>query len=167
MRLAHRVGAQQDILGIVAGLGGLAVAQRELDRAARLLGATAALAEALGTPLQPAAQAQFDHDVAAVRAAVPEAAVSPAWEAGRSLSLDAVVDEVLAGAAPSNSSHGLSARELEVLQLLVRGMSDREIATALFISPGTVSTHVKHIRTKLHVHTRGAAAAHAVQHGLA
>jgi DNA-binding CsgD family transcriptional regulator len=45
-------------------------------------------------------------------------------------------------------------------------MSDREIAAGLFISPGTVMTHVKHIHTKLGVHSRGAAVAYAVRHGL-
>jgi DNA-binding CsgD family transcriptional regulator len=66
-----------------------------------------------------------------------------------------------------NPNHGLSDRELDVLRLLVRGMSDREIGAALFISPGTATTHVRNIRRKLGVRSRGAAAAHAVRHGIA
>jgi DNA-binding CsgD family transcriptional regulator len=59
--------------------------------------------------------------------------------------------------AESNAS-GLTARELEVLGLLGRGMTDKEIAAALFISPYTASTHVKHLLTKLDVANRRAAA---------
>jgi DNA-binding CsgD family transcriptional regulator len=54
-----------------------------------------------------------------------------------------------------------------VLRLLVRGLSDREIGAALFISPRTATTHVRNIRGKLGVHSRGAAAAYAVRHGFA
>jgi non-specific serine/threonine protein kinase len=169
LSLAHRLGAQEDILDSLAGLGGLAVERRQFERAARLLGAAAALADALGVPLQPAEQAQFDHDVAAVRAALPVAAFSRAWETGRSQPLDAAVAEVLAGvgsAVPANPNHGLSDRELDVLRLLAKGMSDREIGAALFISPKTAMTHVKHILAKLGVHSRGAAVAYAIRHGL-
>jgi DNA-binding CsgD family transcriptional regulator len=62
--------------------------------------------------------------------------------------------------------HGLSRRELEVLRLLTLGQSDHEIASALFISRDTASTHVKNIRRKLGVRSRGAAAAFAARHGL-
>jgi ATP/maltotriose-dependent transcriptional regulator MalT len=64
------------------------------------------------------------------------------------------------------NTHGLSQRELEVLLLLVAGYSDREIAEQLFISCQTAMTHVKHIRAKLAVHSRAAAAAYAIRHGI-
>jgi DNA-binding NarL/FixJ family response regulator len=53
----------------------------------------------------------------------------------------------------------LSARELELLELLARGFSNKEIAAALSISPGTVRTHLMHIYEKLHVRCRTEAAA--------
>jgi DNA-binding CsgD family transcriptional regulator len=64
------------------------------------------------------------------------------------------------------NTHGLSQRELEVLLLLAAGKSDREIAEQLFISCQTAMTHVKHIRAKLAVHSRAAAAAYAIRHGI-
>src|SRR5215210_8085288 len=76
LRLAHRLGAQDDILDSSAGLGGLALARRQFESAACLLGMATAVADALGSPLQPAEQAQFQRDVAAVQAALPEAAFS-------------------------------------------------------------------------------------------
>ncbi|KAB7753200.1 HD domain-containing phosphohydrolase [Mycolicibacterium mucogenicum] len=61
---------------------------------------------------------------------------------------------------------GLTGRELEVLELLVRGSSNRQIAQHLSIAPRTVGTHVEHIYTKIGVSTRGAAAMFAMRHGL-
>ncbi len=59
---------------------------------------------------------------------------------------------------------GLTAREVEVLHLIVDGRTNQEIAKALFISPHTVANHVAHIMNKLGVESRTAAAIWAVQH---
>ncbi|MEA2597552.1 MAG: hypothetical protein QOF01_4021 [Thermomicrobiales bacterium] len=61
---------------------------------------------------------------------------------------------------------GLSEREVEVLCLLSRGLSNREMAGRLFISKETVNHHVRHIYDKIGVSTRPAATLFAVQHGL-
>ncbi len=60
----------------------------------------------------------------------------------------------------------LSARELEVLQHMVRGESNRAIAFVLNVSENTVKTHVSHIFAKLHVQSRAEAVAVALQRGL-
>lgn len=62
---------------------------------------------------------------------------------------------------------GLTAREVEVLRLIAAGKSNREIAEALFLSPGTVNVHVNHILTKTDTANRTEAAAFALRHGLA
>ena len=61
---------------------------------------------------------------------------------------------------------GLSDREVEVLRLLARGLSTREIATTLVLSGKTVDHHIQHIYTKIGVSTRAAAALFAMQHNL-
>ncbi|MGA9162237.1 MAG: HD domain-containing phosphohydrolase [Actinomycetota bacterium] len=61
---------------------------------------------------------------------------------------------------------GLTAREVEVLVLLSRGMTRKQIAQELTISAKTVSNHEEHIYAKLGVTTRGAAAMYAMRHGL-
>lgn len=61
---------------------------------------------------------------------------------------------------------GLSEREVEVLRLIVRGLSNREMAGILFISPKTVGHHVQHIYDKLGISTRVGATLFALQHGL-
>ena len=61
---------------------------------------------------------------------------------------------------------GLTAREVEVLVLLARGYSNREIARRLVVTPKTATNHVEHIYTKLGVSSRAAATLYATQHGL-
>jgi len=61
---------------------------------------------------------------------------------------------------------GLSERELEVLGLVARGLSNADIAARLVISRRTAEHHVQHIYTKIGVSSRAAAALFCVQHGL-
>jgi DNA-binding NarL/FixJ family response regulator len=61
---------------------------------------------------------------------------------------------------------GLSAREGEVLALVAKGKSNREIATELVISERTVARHMSNIFTKLDVSSRTAATAFAFEHNL-
>jgi DNA-binding NarL/FixJ family response regulator len=60
----------------------------------------------------------------------------------------------------------LTARELEVLALIGRGRTNGEIAAELFVSEGTVKTHVNHLFTKLRLRDRAAAVVFAYDHGL-
>jgi two-component system, NarL family, nitrate/nitrite response regulator NarL len=55
--------------------------------------------------------------------------------------------------------NALTNRELDVLKLLERGLSNKEIAAALVIEPGTAKNHVQNVLRKLNVHRRGQAAA--------
>jgi NarL family two-component system response regulator LiaR len=59
----------------------------------------------------------------------------------------------------------LTEREGEILGLIARGMSNREIAQKLFISEKTVKTHVSNILSKLHLDDRTQAAIYALKHG--
>jgi DNA-binding NarL/FixJ family response regulator len=61
---------------------------------------------------------------------------------------------------------GLSEREVEVLRLVARGHSQKEIAQLLVISQKTVDHHIQHIYTKIGVSTRAAATLFAMQHDL-
>jgi ATP/maltotriose-dependent transcriptional regulator MalT len=63
-------------------------------------------------------------------------------------------------------AHGLTLRELEVLQLVAAGRSSREIAAALVISEHTVARHLQNIFAKLDVPSRTAATAFAFAHDL-
>ena len=70
------------------------------------------------------------------------------------------------GATRGIDSYGLTERELQVLQLVAAGRSNRQIAAELFISPKTASVHVSNIISKLNVASRGEAAAVAHRSGI-
>jgi HD-GYP domain-containing protein (c-di-GMP phosphodiesterase class II) len=85
----------------------------------------------------------------------PDAVVAVANAAGGSLQKEA-----------RSRPGGLSDREVEVLKLVSQGLSNREIARRLYISPRTAEHHVQHIYTKIGVSSRAAAALFAMEHGL-
>jgi DNA-binding CsgD family transcriptional regulator len=62
---------------------------------------------------------------------------------------------------------GLTPREVEVLQLVAAGQSNRQIADALFLSPRTVERHIANIYLKADLHNKAEATAYAMRHGLA
>jgi len=73
-------------------------------------------------------------------------------------------------AQPAGQAQGLdplTERELEVLKLIARGLSNDEIATTLIITEATVRNHVSNILSKLHLASRTQAALYALRKGLA
>jgi DNA-binding NarL/FixJ family response regulator len=95
------------------------------------------------------------------------------------------IDDVLHGGAPMNprvarlvldrfaqenaaprNSYGLSAREKQILELMVEGLIKKQIAEKLGISHHTVNNQLRSIYDKLHVHTRGGAVAKALKERL-
>jgi len=73
--------------------------------------------------------------------------------------------EALSSKRPQ-SPGGLSKREVDVLRLAARGLTSRQIADRLFISPKTTDHHIQHIYNKIGVSTRAAAALWAMQQGV-
>jgi HD-GYP domain-containing protein (c-di-GMP phosphodiesterase class II) len=86
--------------------------------------------------------------------------------------LDADAVEAVLGAAGHRVPRrrggpaGLTHREVEVLRLLARGLSNKQIGARLVISPKTVANHVEHIYAKIDASTRATASLFAMQHGL-
>ena len=80
-----------------------------------------------------------------------------------------VVDRDLAGALTPPDATGavpLSERELDVLGLLAKGMTNKDVAAALFISRATVKSHIENILRKLQASDRAAAVAEGFRRGL-
>ena len=170
----HPYLTERMLQGSLAPLGQIAVQQRErldgsgyprglsggaISRHARILGAADAY-QAMREP-RPHRPARDPDDAAAqLRAEV---------KAGR---LDAeAVDAVLAAAGHRvprrrEGPAGLTPREVEVLRLLAQGLSNKEIALRLVISPKTAGNHVEHIYSKIDASTRAGAGLFAMQHGL-
>jgi DNA-binding NarL/FixJ family response regulator len=64
------------------------------------------------------------------------------------------------------TAEGLSAREREVLQLVARGLSYKDIGEQLFISPKTVENHTRNILDKLHLSRKNELMRYALEHGI-
>jgi DNA-binding CsgD family transcriptional regulator len=169
--LTERMLQQSEAL---APLGAIAVQHRErldgsgyprglsghaISRPGRILGAADAY-QAMREPRPHRPARPADEAAAELRADV---------RAGR---LDSEVVEAVLGAAGHRKSRrregpaGLTVREIEVLRLLARGLSNKEIAARLVISPKTVANHVEHIYSKIDASSRARAGLFAMQHGL-
>ncbi len=75
-----------------------------------------------------------------------------------------LLSEIGAGARRLEAEAILSNREMEVLQLVAEGLTDKEISERLFISLNTVKTHLKNILAKLHLKSRTQVAAYKDMH---
>ncbi|MEA2171321.1 MAG: hypothetical protein QOF76_4621 [Solirubrobacteraceae bacterium] len=153
-RVAVQHRERLDGSGYPRGLAGAAI-----SRPARILGAADAYA-AMREPRPYRAALSRDEAAAQLRKEV----------AAARLDGDAV-HAVLAAAGHRigrrrEGPAGMTAREVEVLGLLARGLSNKLIAQQLVISPKTVGNHVEHIYTKIGASTRTAAGLFAMQHGL-
>jgi non-specific serine/threonine protein kinase len=165
-------------------LDNLAFVARSLGRietAGLLLGAADARRQSSGMPTFPDWRMRREEALAAMKAELSGSDFAALWEAGRQLSDEQLLYEVdeLARCAATRSTPlpsrplphrpavrpPLSPRELEVLTLLVAGLTDQEIADALYIARRTVTTHVSAILAKLEVHSRTAAVARATREG--
>jgi non-specific serine/threonine protein kinase len=179
--LANRLGYRWWVGMCLVFLGEVAVMMGENERGAHLIGAATTRRPATGEPLRFGPQQRQDEIVATIRATLGKAATDAALAAGAALPLDDAITEALAigGAASGPDAAGepdpsrsapvaatLSARERDVLRLLVEGRSNAEIAAALFVSVRTARAHVASILAKLGVPTRTAAATHAIRHEL-
>jgi DNA-binding NarL/FixJ family response regulator len=78
-----------------------------------------------------------------------------------------VLDPRLGRLADEPARPSLTTRELEVLQLIVHGKSNKEIAAVLNLSVNTVSVHRANIMQTLDIHNTAALVVYAIQHGLA
>ena len=118
---------------------------------------------------------------AATRAALGEAAFEEAWALGRGRSFAAAfadAEDALAeveraadggaGTPPAPAATaGLTPREVEVVRLVAAGLSNAQVAEALFVSLATVKRHVANVLAKLDLPSRSALNAWAHKRGLA
>jgi LuxR family maltose regulon positive regulatory protein len=159
-----------------AGEGAVAAAECDRDQARRRFEDALDLFARAGNPY---ATAQCRLDLAEVltgmdRSRDARAEIEAAREALASLGAAAGVEraaKLLARLSPAGRARaealpdGLSPRQCDVLRLLARGLSNRDIGQELFVSEFTVKRHVADILAKLDLPSRAAAAAYAVERG--
>jgi hypothetical protein len=101
LRLERKLGARQGIVECLEALAEVAGGRRQRPAveawatAARLLGAAAALREALGTDIQPGDRPDYERRVEAVRIALGKEAFAVAWTAGRAMTPEQTVEDAL------------------------------------------------------------------------
>jgi DNA-binding NarL/FixJ family response regulator len=127
-------------------------------------------------------RADYERAVESVRAQLDEKAFTEVWAQGRALTPEqalAAREPTMAttttpieasstppGKAPATYPDGLTAREVEVLHLVARGLTNDQVAELLVISPRTVNTHLTSIYGKIGVTSRAAATRYAIEHQL-
>jgi non-specific serine/threonine protein kinase len=169
--LEDRVG----IAGCLRGLGRVFVATGAYERSAVTLGAADALSRSIGA-IAPPRRDNYDRAIELLRRRLGDEQLHVHWQTGSTTPLREIVRDLTRENAESaadsvdspnaTASFGLTSRELEVLELVSAGLSNREIAERLFIGERTAQTHVQHIFAKMDVNTRAAAAAIAIEHQL-
>jgi non-specific serine/threonine protein kinase len=151
-------GELRSIAEVLGGMASIATAWGHYREALLLRGAATALRERLGFGMQlPLDAAGFDRDHTALHSSLGEQEVAAIVAEGRSLPLADCLSVAAALAAPARAQTGsgtaardvLTSREREVLRLLAKSHTDREIAEALSISTRTVNWHVSTILGKL------------------
>lgn len=147
-----------DSLADIAYRGGAA------DEAAHLLAACGAARATAGHPYPPVDVPDRDRLIAGLETSLRDAFTSQ-WQAGAALSLDEAVAMVTRGRGargrPASGWASLTPTELDVVRLVVDGLTNPAIADRLVISRATVKTHLSHIYAKVGVANRAELAAQA------
>lgn len=188
LRLAVSIAANEPAGHCLLGLASLAHAAGALPHAATLFAASLPRISR-SRQLAPTERATYEQHLAEVRARLEtpkgnETLFSALWAQGQALTLEQALQVALTDPAPSSEAAdharacpqqtlpnalpaGLSARQAEVLRLVVEGQSNRAIANALDLSEKTVINHLTSIFQKIGCDNRAAAVAFAIRHGLA
>jgi DNA-binding CsgD family transcriptional regulator len=156
-------------------LGEIGIATGDHATAAAHLEAALELASACEAPFDRALTLLAMAELRATAGAIDEAAsllgevrgiCVPLHAAPVLARVDALATRLAAASPGERLPAGLTPREVEVLRLLPRGLSNTEIAALLFLSPRTVQTHLTNLYSKLGVGGRAEAVAYAMTHGL-
>ena len=135
----------------------------------RLLAAASAVRAELGLPRSPVALAAVEQALTLARTELGDGSYAAAADEGSALTLDAAVAYATRGRGdrkrPSAGWASLTPTELQVVKLTAEGLSNPEIASRLFITRGTVKTHLTHVFAKLGLKTRASLAAEATRRG--
>jgi non-specific serine/threonine protein kinase len=177
--VAYQLNHPRRMAYLLEGFAAIA-AHQQPERALRLAGAATALRRASGSMLPPSDQAALDDWLAPARQQLGTSRGNAAWEAGAALTAEAAVDLALSpglgapaiarslapadrpaespqsvplDASPESPEH-LTAREREVVALVARGLTNRQIAERLVVSERTAEWHVANSLGKLGLSTR-------------
>jgi predicted ATPase/DNA-binding CsgD family transcriptional regulator len=132
------------------------------QRAARLLGAAESMQAQSGIRLMRHMEPLLARARETISASLAPASFESETEAGRRMAMDEAIAYALEEKRPSRlappskrtSAMPLSKREVEIAELVAQGLSNKEIATRVFLSERTIETHVSNILNKVGVNSR-------------
>ena len=121
--------------------------------------------------MPPILRPAYERDLATSRGLIGSKRFAAAWADGSAMTMDQLIEnarqtEVALSHTKPSRTDLLSQRERQVIALLARGYTNRQIAEELVISGRTADAHVAHILAKLGLSTRAQAAVWAVEHPL-
>ena len=167
LTLCRELGAKAGAADSLEWLACVSGAEGEALRAARLFGAAEALREALGIRMSPDERTLEEPYLLAARSQLNGRTWDELWEEGRAMSMEAAIEYALSEEgsttrtpqAPNRKPTDgrppyLTTREEEVVALVAKGLTNRQIAARLVISESTAETHLARIFKKLGLHSR-------------
>lgn len=155
----------------------IAILEKDFKRAVRLWGAAEAFREKNHIPLPSAYRDDYQLYLSMAREALGESAFIANNNEGRNLDMEQAVTLAMQDSMSDQATqlaikpvptidiaegenieaYGLTPREVDVLRLVMTGLTDAQVAERLFLSPRTVSKHLQSVYNKLHVNSRTAA----------
>jgi DNA-binding CsgD family transcriptional regulator len=164
LRLSSEISSNHSIGTSLRGLSRAAFMRGKMARGLRLAAAGAMIYPGHAGPLDRYPGQQLDAQIASARAALGVRAADVAWSSGSAMDADAAVAYAQQVEQTSESGLKLSPREQQIVALLTRGSSNKQIASALAISERTAEGHVERVRNKLGLANRAQVAAWGVEH---
>lgn len=167
LAVAERTGGYRYVPDTFECLASVDALTRPLH-AGRLLGASCGIRERHNEIRLSVFQEQYDATEAAVIKSLGQEAFDTAWAEGEALTINEAIAFAQRGRGerkrPASGWESLTPAELDVIRLLSEGLSNKDIAARLFISPRTVQTHLTHIYSKFNLSSRVQVVQEAARH---
>jgi predicted ATPase/DNA-binding CsgD family transcriptional regulator len=179
LAIARELNHSALIASCLEGIAQVVSTQGKSWWAALLLGTAESMREAINAPIPRVEQGNYERTVTTIRDGLGDFDFARARSKGRAMSPEQAFSnqareeplsptQTAPAAIPMHTyPAGLTARQVQVLRLLARGMTNGEIARELDLSEKTVAHHLTHIFNKTGSENRASAVAFAIHHGLA
>jgi len=167
------LGDKWSVASVLESLAILASEQGHSEQAARLFGASEALRNLIGMPLQDLDSEDLQKYILRIRKDLGEKKIAQAWAQGGAVPFEEILAFVTQEPESASTLQtekerfgGLTAREREAAVLIAEGLSNREVAEAMTVTVKTVEAYVTRIRRKLGFDSRVQIATWVIERGL-
>jgi predicted ATPase/DNA-binding CsgD family transcriptional regulator len=177
LHLLDEVGHRPAIADTLESFAAFAAQLSEPQMALQLAGGAAALREAIGVPQSPLRRDLLERWLPTLQSSLGTVVSARSWAIGQAMTMQEAIAlaltvhqsvVLLSQRQKEVSPHvaGLTSREAEVLRLVAKGQSNKEIAAELVLSVRTVERHITNLYGKIDARGKADATAYAIHHGL-